>query len=104
MDLRYETIKSRLATLTKNEIQRIVDNIDRICFDEVNYDAQSNKFCPLAIAMNLDRLNNPTDELIKSEIAKRFTPVNVIKGIDGNFYKDNRKEDLINLCKKLLEN
>jgi predicted Zn-dependent peptidase len=102
MDLRYETIKSRLSTLSKEEIQRILDNIDQVCFDEFNYDEANNKYCPLAIAMKLDTLPNPTDSLIKEEIGKRFNPVNAIKGVAGDFYRDNRKENLINLCKKLL--
>lgn len=104
MDLRYEIIKERLSSLTKTEIQRIIDNIDDVCFDEFNYDQVNHKFCPLAMAMELNELPNPTDEIIKNQISKRFNPVNVIKGIEGKFYRDNRKEDLINLCKKLLEN
>lgn len=102
MDLRYETIKKRISTLSKNEIQRILDRIDDVCFDEYNYDAQNHKFCPLAMAMNLDTLPNPTDEKVKEAISKRFNPVNVIKGLQGEFYRDNRKQDLVNLCKLLL--
>lgn len=102
MDLRYKIIKERLSTLSKLEIQRILDRIDDVCFDEYNYDAKNQKYCPLAIAMNLDKLPNPTNENIIDEISKRFKPVNVIKGIEGHFYTDNRKEDLINLCKSLL--
>lgn len=102
IDLRYETIKERLSTLNKFEIQRILDSIDDICFDEFNYDPKNHKYCPLAIAMNLDRLSNPTDLKIKEAISKRFNPVNIIKGLQGKFYRDNRKEDLVNLCKLLL--
>jgi hypothetical protein len=102
MDLRYEVIKERLSTLSKTEIQRILDRIDDICFDELNYDAQNHKFCPLAMAMNLDTLPNPTDLKVKEAISKRFNPVNVIKGLQGDFYKDNRKADLVNHCNLLL--
>lgn len=102
IDLRYETIKSRLSTLSKEEIERILDNIDNVCFDELNYDSSTGKYCPLATAMSLDKLSNPTDEKIKAEIGKRFQPVNVIKGLPGEFYRDNRKQNLIDLCKKLL--
>lgn len=102
MDLRYEVIKERLSTLSKPEIQRILDRIDDVCFDELNYDAQNHKFCPLAIAMNLDTLSNPTDEKVKEAISMRFNPVNVIKGTKGEFYRNNRKTDLINLCNQLL--
>lgn len=102
MDLRYKIIKERLSTLSKPEIQRILDRIDDVCFDELNYDAQNHKFCPLAVAMSLDILPNPTDEKVKEAISMRFNPVNVVKGLQGEFYRDNRKEDLINLCELLL--
>jgi hypothetical protein len=103
MDLRYELIKGRLRELSVEELQRIVDNIDKVCFDEFNYDATSNRYCPLAVAMCLDKILNPSDALIKEEIKKRFSPVNILKGIEGNFYRENRKEDLINLCKNLIK-
>jgi len=103
IDLRYEIIKERLSNLSKHEIQRILDRIDDVCFDELNYDAQNHKYCPLAIAMNLNTLlPNPTDKKVKEAISKRFNPVNVIKGIKGEFYRNNRKSDLINLCNQLL--
>lgn len=102
MDLRYEVIKERLSTLSKSEIQRILDNIDQVCFDEFNYDSENHKFCPLAMAMNLDSIPDPTDEKVKEAISMRFNPVNVVKGLKGVFYTDNRKEDLIILCNQLL--
>jgi len=102
MDLRYETIKNRLIQLSQDEVQKILDNIDQVCFDEFNYDEAQGKYCPLAIAMDLQSLPHPTDLKVKEAISKRFTPVNVIKGIPGKFYRDNRKQDLINLCKEIL--
>lgn len=100
MDLRYEVIKGRLSTLSKPELQTIIDRIDDICFDELNYDPVNHKYCPLA--MGLDGLPDPTDEKVKEAIYKRFNPVNVIKGIPGDFYRESRKEDLLALCKNLL--
>ncbi len=102
MDLRYTLIKERLSTLSKEELQRILDNIDDICFDDVNYDEKTHQYCPLAMGMGLNTIEAPTDNLIKEEIAKRFNPVNVIKGIPGAFYRENRKQDLIDLCRNLL--
>lgn len=102
MDKRYELIKQRLSLLSKEEIQRIVDNIDQVCFDELNYDAQNNTFCPLAMGMALNSIQAPTDDLIKEHISRRFSPVNVLKGVKGTFYTDNRKADLLNLCQSLL--
>lgn len=103
MDLRYKLIRERLSSLTKTELQKIIDNIDDVCLDEYNFDSENNKYCPLAMAMNLETISNPTDEKIKAEIGKRFQPVNIIKGVVGNFYTNNRKENLINLCKELID-
>ncbi len=98
-DARYRIIKERLLSLSKNEIERIVDNVDALCVDTYN------KYCVLAIAMNLHELiDSPTDLLIKNEIAKRFTPVNVIKGVEGKFFRENRKDDILKVSKEILEN
>ncbi len=104
IDNRYQVIKDRLLQLSREEIQRIIDNVDILCLDTFNYDQDNKKYCPLALAMNLhNTIVNPTDSTIKSEIAKRFTPVNVISGVHGNFYRDNRKDDIIKICKEILK-
>ena len=103
MDLRYQLIKERLSLLSKQELQRIVENIDNVCLDDFNYDARNNTFCPLAMGMGLNAIQAPTDDLIKEHIEKRFSPVNVLKGVKGSFYTVNRKTDLLNLCQSLLK-
>lgn len=103
MDKRYTLIKTRLQTLSKKEIERILINVDILCLDTHNFDEQEKKYCPLALAMNLhETIPNPTDQLIKDEIGKRFTPVNIIAGVDGNFYRENRKDDIIKICEEIL--
>lgn len=105
IDKRYKVIKDRLLQLNKDEVQRIIDNIDLLCFDTYNYDQNNKKYCPLAIAMNLhETISNPTDIIIQNEISKRFTPVNVISGVHGNFYRENRKDDIIKICKEIINN
>jgi len=102
-DQRYVLAKERLRTCTNEELQRILDNLEITCFDTFNYDVSEGKFCPIAIAMNLHKtVENPTDQLVKNEIAKRFTPTNIFKGTPGTFYTTNRREDVINLCKEIL--
>jgi len=105
IDKRYQVIKDRLSNLQRNEIERIIINADLLCLDEFNYDEQNKKYCPLAIGMNLhNTVDNPTDQKIKREISKRFTPVNVIAGVDGSFYRNNRKDDILKVCKEILSN
>lgn len=102
MDERFKIIRDRLSTLTREEIQRIVDKVDLLCLDTFNYD--EGKYCPLAVAMNLHQtVDNPTDQKIRAAIATRFTPVNVISGVEGNFYRENRKDDILKICNEILK-
>ncbi len=80
---------------------RIIDCADILCLDTYNYD--DGKYCPLAIAMNLhETISEPTDDKIKNEISKRFMPVNIIAGVEGEFFRNNRKEDILKICNELL--
>lgn len=102
-DTRYRLIKERFSRLSKEEIQNIVDNIDLVCLDTHNYDEENKKYCPVAVAMNLhNTVSDPTDEKIKNEISKRFNPVNILKGVEGDFYRSDRKDDLLKICNEIL--
>lgn len=103
-DLRYIVAKNRLSTLTNEELQRIIDQVDiNMCFDTFNYDKKENKFCPISIALNFhNTIEDPTDEKVKKEISKRFDPPNIFKGIKGSFYRDNRRDDILELTKEIL--
>lgn len=97
-DERYEAIRARLSVFKSHELGRIVENRDILLTDDCNY--KDGKYCPLALAMNLhNTIKNPTDSKIKAEIGRFFDPVNIVKGLRGEFYTTNRENDLINLCK-----
>lgn len=103
MDNRKQIFLDRLSVLSVQEIQRIKDNIDMICLDTFNYNAEENTFCPLAVGMNLHKsIGNPTDQKIQNEIGKRFQPVNALKGVKGDFYTSNRKKDLLEVCDEVI--
>jgi hypothetical protein len=103
-DLRYHKMKLRLLTLTKAEVQTIVDNIDLVLFDDCNY--RDGKFCPLAIALGAHTLPNPSQELVEKYIAEWFYPVNILHGTPGEFYhgtEAERRRDLLSLCEEILK-
>jgi len=104
MDKRYHILKERLSLLEHSELERIKSNIDSVCLDTYNYDSASNTFCPLAVAMNLHKtVENPTNDLIIEILSSRFTPVNAIGGVEGEFYTGNhRKEDLLQVIDEIL--
>lgn len=103
MDERYKVLKERLSLLTKEELERIRIDIDSVCFDTWNYDAENNKFCPLAVATNLHRtVTNPSNKLIIDILSKRFNPVNAIGGVEGNYYTTDRKQDLLTVINEII--
>lgn len=102
MDKRFDIIQERLESLSKDELQRLHDGIiaGKVCYDERNYDPETGRFCPLAIALGLDALENPTEEDITEELSQRFKPVNALKGVPGSFYhgdEQDRESDLLGL-------
>lgn len=104
-DDRYRLVKERLETCSNEELQRIIDDVDHICWDTFNFDKETNTYCPIAIAMNLHHeLLNPTDELVMQKINERFDPTNILKGTPGIFYTANRKQDILKLCHEILLN
>ncbi len=104
MDARLEVFRNRLNLFSVEELNEIVENIDLICFDTLNYDEINKKFCPIAVAMGLHKiLDNPTDTIVSEYISLVFNPPNALKGIEGKFYTSNRREDLLNLCLELIK-
>lgn len=104
MDKRYETLRGRLEELSIRELERIERDIDQTCNDTYNYDKATNTFCPLAVALNLHKtIENPTDERIKEILSKRFNPVSVMTDVEGEYYKNDRKKDLSQVVKWILE-
>lgn len=100
-DQRYIIMFERFSLLNENELLNILDNIDIILFDTFNYN--DGKYCPLAVAKKLhETVDNPSDELMKKLLGCFFEPVNVLKGVDGNFYRDNRKDDLVKIIAHVL--
>lgn len=102
-DARYRAVWNRLSKLTIPQLARIIDNIDKVCFDTYNFDEVEKTFCPLAIAHGLDKcLSNPTNEIVQEELARHYKPVNILKGVPGKFYTTNRRADLLAICELLI--
>lgn len=102
-DARYRAVWDRLSKLTEEQLQLIIDNIDRVCFDTFNYDEKHKTFCPLAIAHGLDALHEPTDAWVSEILSLYYQPVNILKGVPGEFYTTNRRADLLAICELLLK-
>ena len=104
MDKRYVTLRARLEELSIRELERIKKNIDITCNDTYNYDKETNTFCPLAVALNLHKtMENPSEEKVIEVLSKRFNPVSVLTDVEGEYYKHDRKKDLLQTVEWVLE-
>lgn len=116
-DKRYIGLKRGLNQLNVRQIKRIIDFHEsgrQILCDNYNYDKENGLWCPLAIGLNVHKsvslINQQlTDEVAKEIIikeGKKYDPLfslNPLKGVEGDFFRENRQEDLIVLCKKIIE-
>lgn len=101
-DLRKIGLKNGLRQLTIQQLQRVIEYSKDMVLDSYNY--QNGKFCPLAIALDLDKIvMQPTHEKIFSILTNMGYKVYNTRGIEGTFYTTNRKEDLLQAAKEVLQ-
>lgn len=100
-DPRKTGLKKGLRQLTSEQLQRVIDYPDEMVLDSYNY--EDGKFCPLAIALELDKaILNPTHDIVYETLVSMGYEVYNTRGIVGEFYTTNRKEDLIEAAKEVL--
>jgi len=101
-DARKIGLKQGLRQLTIEQLQRIIHYPNEMVLDTYNY--QDGKFCPLAIGLELDKkITNPTHDKIFQTLTDLGYKVYNTCGIAGNFYTINRKEDLLEAVKEVLQ-
>lgn len=101
-DPRKTGLKNGLRQLTVKQLQRVIEYQDEMVLDTYNY--QDGKFCPLAIGAGIDLvITNPTHETVFELLDTLGYSVNNTRGIQGEFYTTNRKEDLMIAAKEVLQ-
>lgn len=101
-DFRKIGLKSGLMQLNIKQLERIINYSGEMVLDELNY--KDGLFCPLAIGLELDqKLLNPTHDLVYETLTKLGYKVYNTRGIEGEFYTTNRKEDLLIAAKEVLQ-
>lgn len=101
-DPRKTGLKDGLRQLTVDEIQKVIDYPGEMVFDEFNY--QDGKFCALAIGLGLDEtLLNPSHESVFNMLTWMGFKVYNTRGIKGEFYTTNRKDDLLEAAREVIE-
>lgn len=101
-DLRKIGLKNGLKQLTVEQLNAVISYDKEMCLDDFNY--QDGKFCPLAVAVGLDKsIINPTHDKVFSALTNLGYHVYNTRGIVGEFYQNNRKDDLITAAKEVLK-
>jgi hypothetical protein len=101
-DPRKTGLKNGLRQLTIEQLRRVLDYPHEIVLDTYNY--CEGKFCPLAIALELDKtMVQPTHDKVFQTLTTMGYRVYNTRGIEGDFYTSNRLTDLIEATKEVLQ-
>lgn len=117
MDPRKEALKDGIRQLRRFEIERLIEHVeigypillDRTEAGHANYtrDERGDVYCPLAVAVGIPIQPRTfalfTDEGVAKFLTERcgFTIYNT-RGIEGEFYTKNRREDLLVAAREVL--
>ena len=100
-DPRKTGLKNGLRQLTINQLKRVISYSGEMVLDDCNY--QDGKFCPLAIGLELDKtIDDPTDQKVVEFLTNSGYKIYNTRGILGEFYTNNRKEDLLTAAHEVL--
>jgi len=101
-DPRKVGLKNGLRQLTIEQLQRVIDYPGEMVLDSYNY--EGGNFCALAIGVGLDKtMINPTHEKVFEALTSMGYKVYNTRGIPGEFYTNNRLEDLLEAAKEVLQ-
>lgn len=101
-DPRKTGLKNGLRQLNVRQLKRVMEYQGEMVLDEYNY--QDGKFCPLAVALGLDKtMENPSHDKVFQTLTDLGYDVYNTRGIAGKFYTEHRKEDLLEAAQEVLE-
>jgi hypothetical protein len=101
-DPRKTGLKNGLRQLTIEQLQRVIDYPGEMVLDSFNY--HDGNFCALAIGLGLDEtMTEPTHDKVFGFLTLLGYKVYNTRGIAGEFYTTNRKEDLLEAAREVLQ-
>lgn len=101
-DPRKTGLKDGLRQLTIEQLRRVLDYPEEMVLDTYNY--HDGKFCALAIALELDKkITDPTHDKVFQTLTDLGYKVYNTRGIVGQFYTDQRQEDLLQAAQEVLQ-
>jgi hypothetical protein len=101
-DPRKTGLKNGLRQLTIEQLKRVIDYPGEMVLDSFNY--ENGNFCALAIGVGLDKtMIAPSHEKVFQTLTDMGYSVYNTRGISGDFYTTNRKEDLLEAAQEVLQ-
>ena len=117
-DLRYLALRNGLEQLTCHQLTVLAEHLESskpMVLDGCNYDAVHGTWCPLAVALEVDRVAQGEGREIAADveakeyvvcIGRKTNPrfhLNPMSGIVGEFFTRSRRSDLLHACAHVLE-
>jgi len=99
-DPRKIGLKTGLRQLTAYQLERVINYDKEMVLDTYNY--CDGKFCPLAVGLGIDDMSEPSHDKVFNLLTNMGYKVYNTRGIKGEFYTTNRKEDLLQAAKEVL--
>jgi len=100
-DPRKTGLKNGLRQLTTDQLFKVLTYSKPMVLDTFNY--IDGKFCPLAVAVGLENMPNPSHEKVFTILTQMGYKVYNTRGISGNFYTNNRFNDLLEATQEVLQ-
>jgi hypothetical protein len=117
-DPRWRALHLGLGQLKDRQLLRIIRHVangGRMVCDTFNYDPNTDAWCPLAVglgvpgaaaaALDQERFTNESAKAFIVKIGRHTSPtftLNPVSGIPGTFFRDDRINDVISLCRYIL--
>ena len=117
-DLRYLALRNGLEQLTRRQLTVLTKHLESnksVVLDGCNYDSVHGTWCPLAVALEVERVAQGEDSEIATDaeareyilrIGRKTNPrfhLNPMSGIVGEFFTRFRRSDLLHACRHVLE-
>ena len=99
-DPRKTGLKNGLRQLSIEQLERVIEYPGEMVLDTYNY--ANGCFCPLAVAVGLETMSEPTHEKVFDVLTGLGFKVYNTRGIAGEFYTLNRREDLLTAAREVL--
>lgn len=100
-DPRKTGLKNGLRQLDVEQLTKVLCyNEQPMVLDSYNY--EDGKFCALAVAVGLKTMPEPSHEKVFNELSSQGYSIYNTRGIKGEFYTNNREDDLLLAVEEVL--